>query len=190
MGKNTGNKLGSHMSESEYLKLKENEKVKEGLHNPFLNGFAVEEEMVHFFAYVYGFDEKAIRPVEDVTVYKPLCNGSYKKHHYSRSPVYVDEEHNYARFDTYSPLENKHWEYVNGQIYVYREEEPPKTSKYSAVVTISTAVAVDADSSDDAIEKIYELLKNNEGALREKVRANVDEALENGNLEVTDAIPL
>ena len=65
-----------------------------------------------------------------------------------------------------------------------------ETSRYSAVVTISTAVAVDANSSDDAIEKIYELLKNNEGALREKVRANVDEALENGNLEVTDAIPL
>lgn len=126
MNKTDDIKLGSHMDEKAYLELKETKEVKDRFHNPFFNGFAIEEELAHYFAFKYGFDEKLVRVVKNVTVYEPLCNGSYKKHYYNREPVYIDEEHNYARFDTFSFLGNKHWKYVNGQLFFYKDERDSK----------------------------------------------------------------
>lgn len=70
MNKTDEIKLGSHMSECAYYELKGNEKVKDRFHNPFFNGFAIEEEMAHYFAFKYGFNEKLVRVVKNVTVYE------------------------------------------------------------------------------------------------------------------------
>jgi hypothetical protein len=61
---------------------------------------------------------------------------------------------------------------------------------YNVVVTISTTVCIDAESPDDAIEKVSQALNNGDANMSADVANNIGYSMRNGHYEVTDAIPM
>ena len=58
---------------------------------------------------------------------------------------------------------------------------------YNVVISVSTTVCIDAESADDAIEKVSQALDANMSA---DVANNIGYSIRNGHYEVTDAIPM
>ena len=61
---------------------------------------------------------------------------------------------------------------------------------YNVVVTVSTTVCIDAESPDDAIEKVSQALNNGDTNMSADVANNIGYSIRNGHYEVTDAIPM
>mgnify|MGYP007028689158 CR=1 FL=1 len=61
---------------------------------------------------------------------------------------------------------------------------------YNVVVTISTTVCIDAESPDDAIEKVSQALNNGDANMSADIANNIGYSIRNGHYEVTDAIPM
>lgn len=61
---------------------------------------------------------------------------------------------------------------------------------YNVVVTVSTTVCIDAESSDDAIEKVSQALNNDDANMSADVASRIGDSMRNGHYEVTDAIPM
>ena len=61
---------------------------------------------------------------------------------------------------------------------------------FNVVVTISTTVCIDAESPDDAIEKVSQALNNGDANMSADVANNIGYSIRNGHYEVTDAIPM
>lgn len=59
---------------------------------------------------------------------------------------------------------------------------------FNVVVTISTTVCIDAESPDDAIEKVSQALNNGDANMSADVANNIGYSIRNGHYEVTDAI--
>ena len=58
---------------------------------------------------------------------------------------------------------------------------------YEVVVSVSTTVCIDAESADDAIEKVSQALTNDMSA---DVASNIGYSMRNGHYEVEDAIQI
>lgn len=61
---------------------------------------------------------------------------------------------------------------------------------YNVVVTISTTVCIDAESPDDAIEKVSQALNNGDANMSADIANNIGYSIRNGHYKVTDAIPM
>ena len=61
---------------------------------------------------------------------------------------------------------------------------------YNVVISISTTVYIDAESPDDAIEKVSQALNNGDANMSADVANNIHYSMRNGHYEVTDAIPM
>lgn len=61
---------------------------------------------------------------------------------------------------------------------------------YNVVVTVSTTVCIDAESPDDAIEKVSQALNNGDVNMSTDIANNIGYSMRNGHYEVTDAIPM
>ena len=61
---------------------------------------------------------------------------------------------------------------------------------YNVVGTVSTTVCIDAESPDDAIEKVSQALNNGDANMSADVANNIGYSMRNGHYEVTDAIPM
>lgn len=61
---------------------------------------------------------------------------------------------------------------------------------YNVVVTVSTTVCIDAESSDDAIEKVSQALNNDDANMSADVANRIGDSMRNGHYEVTNAIPM
>lgn len=59
---------------------------------------------------------------------------------------------------------------------------------YNVVVTVSTTVCVDANSPDDAMEKVLQALNNGDADMTMDVSQRISESMQNGHYEVNDAI--
>lgn len=58
---------------------------------------------------------------------------------------------------------------------------------YNVVVTVSTTVCIDAESPDDAIEKVSQALNNGDVNMSTDIANNIGYSMRNGHYEVTDA---
>lgn len=61
---------------------------------------------------------------------------------------------------------------------------------YEVVVSVSTTVCIDAESADDAIEKVSQALNNDDTNMSADVASNIGYSMRNGHYEVEDAIPM
>lgn len=61
---------------------------------------------------------------------------------------------------------------------------------YNVVISISTTVCIDAESPDDAIEKVSQALNNGDANMSADVANNIHYSMRNGHYEVTNAIPM
>lgn len=61
---------------------------------------------------------------------------------------------------------------------------------YNVVVSISTTVCIDAESADDAIEKVSQALNNDDANMSADVASRIGDSMRNGHYEVTDAVPM
>ena len=61
---------------------------------------------------------------------------------------------------------------------------------YNVVISVSTTVCIDAESPDDAIEKVSLALNNGDANMSTDVANNIGYSMRNGHYEVTDAIPM
>lgn len=61
---------------------------------------------------------------------------------------------------------------------------------YNVVISISTTVCIDAESPDDAIEKVSQALNNGDANMSADVANDIHYSMRNGHYEVTDAIPM
>lgn len=61
---------------------------------------------------------------------------------------------------------------------------------FNVVVTVSTTVCIDAESPDDAIEKVSQALNNGDANMSADVASNIGYSMRNGHYKVTDAIPM
>ena len=61
---------------------------------------------------------------------------------------------------------------------------------FNVVVTISTTVCIDAESPDDAIEKVSQALNNGDANMSADIANNIGYSIRNGHYKVTDAIPM
>lgn len=61
---------------------------------------------------------------------------------------------------------------------------------YNVVISVSTTVCIDAESADDAIEKVSQALNNGDANMSTDVANNIGYSMRNGHYEVTDAIPM
>lgn len=59
---------------------------------------------------------------------------------------------------------------------------------YNVVVTVSTTVCIDANSPDDAMEKVLQALNNGDANMTTDVSQRIFESIRNGHYEVNDAI--
>ena len=59
---------------------------------------------------------------------------------------------------------------------------------YNVVISVFTTVCIDAESSDDAIEKVSQALNNGDANMSADVASNIGYSMRNGHYEVTDAI--
>lgn len=60
---------------------------------------------------------------------------------------------------------------------------------YEVVISVSTTVCIDAESANDAIEKVSQALNNDDANMCADVASNIGYSMRNGYYEVTDAIP-
>lgn len=60
---------------------------------------------------------------------------------------------------------------------------------YNVVISVSTTVCIDAESPDDAIEKVSQALNNDDTNMSADVASRIGDSMRNGHYEVTDAIP-
>lgn len=61
---------------------------------------------------------------------------------------------------------------------------------YNVVVSVSTTVCIDAKDSNDAIEKVNQQLSHGDAAMKAQLRENLETAVDECCIEVTDAIPM
>lgn len=61
---------------------------------------------------------------------------------------------------------------------------------YEVVISVFTTVCIDAESADDAIEKVSQALNNDDANMSADVASRIGDSMRNGNYEVTDAIPM
>lgn len=61
---------------------------------------------------------------------------------------------------------------------------------YNVVISVSTTVCIDAESPDDAIEKVSQALNNDEANMSADVASRIGDSMRNCHYEVTDAIPM
>lgn len=61
---------------------------------------------------------------------------------------------------------------------------------YNVVISVSTTVCIDAESPDDAIEKVSQALNNDEANMSADVASRIGDSMRNGHYEVTNAIPM
>ena len=61
---------------------------------------------------------------------------------------------------------------------------------YNVVISVSTTVCIDAESPDDAIEKVSQALNNGDANMSADVANNIGYSMRNGHYEVTVAIPM
>lgn len=61
---------------------------------------------------------------------------------------------------------------------------------YNVVISVSTTVCIDAESHDDAIEKVSRALNNDDANMSADVASSIGYSMRNGHYEVTDAIPM
>ena len=61
---------------------------------------------------------------------------------------------------------------------------------YNVVISVSTPVCIDAESADDAIEKVSQALNNGDANMSTDVANNIGYSMRNDHYEVTDAIPM
>lgn len=61
---------------------------------------------------------------------------------------------------------------------------------YNVVISVSTTVCIDAESPDDAIEKVSQALNNDDANMSADVASRVGDSMRNGHYEVTNAIPM
>lgn len=61
---------------------------------------------------------------------------------------------------------------------------------YNVVISVSTTVCIDAESADDAIEKVSQALNNGDANMSADVASSVGYSMRNGHYEVTNAIPM
>lgn len=61
---------------------------------------------------------------------------------------------------------------------------------YNVVVTVSTTVCIDAESPDDAIEKVSQALNNGDVNMSTDIANSIGYSMRNGHYEVTDAIQM
>ena len=59
---------------------------------------------------------------------------------------------------------------------------------YNVVVTVSTTVCIDANSPDDAMEKVLQAMNNGDADMTTDVSQRISESIRNGHYEVNDAI--
>lgn len=81
----------------------------------------------------------------------------------------------------------------------YKNPNPIETKKkqgeftmntYNVVISVSTTVCIDAESPDDAIEKVSQALNNGDVNMSTDIANNIGYSMRNGHYEVTDAIPM
>lgn len=61
---------------------------------------------------------------------------------------------------------------------------------YEVVISVYTTVCIDAESANDAIEKVSQALNNDDANMCADVASNIGYSMRNGHYEVTDAIPM
>ncbi len=61
---------------------------------------------------------------------------------------------------------------------------------YEVDISVSTTVYIDAESPDDAIEKVSQALNNDDANMCADVASNIGYSMRNGYYEVTDATPI
>lgn len=61
---------------------------------------------------------------------------------------------------------------------------------YNVVISVSTTVCIDAESPDDAIEKVSQALNNDDANMSADVASKIGDSMRNGHYEVTNAIPM
>ena len=61
---------------------------------------------------------------------------------------------------------------------------------YNVVISVSTTVCIDAESPDDAIEKVSQALNNDDANMSADVANRIGDSMRNGHYEVTNAIPM
>ena len=61
---------------------------------------------------------------------------------------------------------------------------------YNVVISVSTTVCIDAESPDDAIEKVSQALNNGDANMSADVASRIGDSMRNGHYEVTNAIPM
>lgn len=61
---------------------------------------------------------------------------------------------------------------------------------YNVVISVSTTVCIDAESPDDAIEKVSQALTNDDANMSADVASRIGDSMRNGHYEVTNAIPM
>lgn len=61
---------------------------------------------------------------------------------------------------------------------------------YNVVISVSTTVCIDAESPDDAIEKVSQALNNDDANMSADIANNIGYSMRNCHYEVTDAIPM
>ena len=61
---------------------------------------------------------------------------------------------------------------------------------YEVDISVSTTIYIDAESPDDAIEKVSQALNNDDANMCADVASNIGYSMRNGHYEVTDATPI
>ena len=61
---------------------------------------------------------------------------------------------------------------------------------YNVVISVSTTVCIDAESPNDAIEKVSQALNNDDANMSADVASRIGDSMRNGHYEVTNAIPM
>lgn len=61
---------------------------------------------------------------------------------------------------------------------------------YNVAISVSTTVCINAESPDDAIEKVSQALNNDDANMSADVASRIGDSMRNGHYEVTDAIPM
>ena len=81
----------------------------------------------------------------------------------------------------------------------YKNPNPIETKKkqgesimntYNVVISVSATVCIDAESADDAIEKVSQALNNDDANMSADVASRIGDSMRNGHYEVTNAIPM
>lgn len=61
---------------------------------------------------------------------------------------------------------------------------------YNVVISVSTTVCIDAESPDDAIEKVRQALNSGDANMSADVASSIGYSMRNGHYKVTNAIPM